>query len=389
MSKDVIVVMGYNRPKSLNRLLMTLNNSYFSDNVDLIISLDKSDIQKEVEKVANSFDWIFGEKDIILHKERLGLRNHVLYCGDLVENYEGLIMFEDDIVPSEYFYEYVKQTKSKYYNNEEIAGISLYSPSINEMVEKPFTPITSGFDTFFIQSASSWGQYWTKNMWINFREWYLKNSNTLENIKDMPDKIYSWPQTSWKKYFMKYLVETNKYFVYPYISLSTNFSDVGQHVQQEMSLYQVPIQMKNIKYKLPTFTEGIKYDSFFEIELESLESLYDGVHKICVDIYGSKKNYSNYSFLLSVNKLNYEIIETFGLNYKPQELNFLRNNPGDQIFLYDLSKEKKFGYSINKSRNLSYYTSLNWKDSMKFSLLGLLEAINKRLPIRHNFFKKR
>lgn len=382
MSKDVIVVMGYNRPKSLTRLLNALDNCNYSVSVDLIISLDKSDKQFELKKIATDFNWKYGDKSLKIQEQRLGLRNHVLSCGDLVENYEGLVMFEDDIVPSDFFYDYIIQAKSSYKNIDDIAGISLYSPTINEMVEKPFIPISSKYDVFFIQSASSWGQYWTKDMWYKFRKWYLKNDSILKNTGDMPDKIYSWPKTSWKKYFMKYLVETNRYFVYPYISLSTNFSDVGQHVHQEMSLYQVPILLDQREYVLPSFEEGIKYDAFFELDLCSVKDKYITELKTCMDIYGSKNFFSEYNYLLSVNKYDYEIVESYGLNYKPQELNFLKKNYGNQIYLYNLSKECKFNKSINKTRNLSFYSSLNWKDSMKYSCFGLLGALKKRIKKR-------
>ena len=37
-----IVVVAYNRPKSLSRLLKSLSNAnYFSNNIDLIISIEK------------------------------------------------------------------------------------------------------------------------------------------------------------------------------------------------------------------------------------------------------------------------------------------------------------------------------------------------------------
>ena len=44
MSKIAIVVIGYNRINSIKRLLLSLENAYYdNDNIDLIISIDKSD----------------------------------------------------------------------------------------------------------------------------------------------------------------------------------------------------------------------------------------------------------------------------------------------------------------------------------------------------------
>src|SRR5699024_6788249 len=113
-----------------------------------------------------------------------------------------------------------------------------------------------------------------------------------------------------------------------------------QHVKQKNSLYQVPILMSSIKYNLPSFEQGIKYDAFFEIVWESLPQNQNFCQNLCVDIYGSKEDFSKYSYLASTNKYNYKIIKSFGLDLKPQELNLILENTGNQIYLYDLSIEE-------------------------------------------------
>ena len=55
MIKPAIIVIAYNREESLKRLLTSLNNAiYESDDITLIISIDKSDNEK-VFKAADEF----------------------------------------------------------------------------------------------------------------------------------------------------------------------------------------------------------------------------------------------------------------------------------------------------------------------------------------------
>ena len=53
MADICIIAVGYNRPNSMNRLLNSLANSdYEEDNVDLLISIDKGEHQKEIGRAS-------------------------------------------------------------------------------------------------------------------------------------------------------------------------------------------------------------------------------------------------------------------------------------------------------------------------------------------------
>ncbi|NMD70181.1 hypothetical protein HHO41_07745 [Bacillus sp. DNRA2] len=96
MKNIAIVVVAYNRVNSLSRLLTSLKRAnYFGLHTPLIISIDKSQ-NKDVAICANNFEWPFGEKHVIEHPNRLGLRNHVLFCGNLSRDYDAVVVLEDD-----------------------------------------------------------------------------------------------------------------------------------------------------------------------------------------------------------------------------------------------------------------------------------------------------
>jgi len=111
----------------------------------------------------------------------------------------------------------------------------------------PFIPLNDASHAYFMQVPCSWGQAWLKEHWSAFESWYSTNlENEYNDDPTLPANIVYWPATSWKKYFFKYMVEHDKYFVYPTCSYATNFGDKGQH-HTGSNLFQVPIQLGRIE----------------------------------------------------------------------------------------------------------------------------------------------
>ena len=336
MKEFAIVIVTYNRLNSVKRLLNSLNYAYYlNDKVDLIISIDYSgsDI---IYNYVKDYTWDFGEKKVISHTKNLGLRNHILLCGNFTSEYSNICVLEDDIYVSPLFYIYSKQASKFYENCNEVAGISLYNHLWNYISDRPFYPLDDGSDIYFMQQAQSWGQIWNKRNWCEFKNWYDNHQNIDLESNNFPSIISNWPKSSWLKYHMKYLVENNKFFVYPRVSLSTNFSDVGTHNQIESTCYQVPLQMgKDKNYNFANFIDSTnKYDIYFEnINLTHLNRFKDYQNDLTIDLYGLKKIHGRY--LLSTKVLNFKILESYALKLRPHELNVYYNIKGNSIFLYD------------------------------------------------------
>lgn len=117
----------------------------------------------------------------------------------------------------------------------------------------------------------------------------------------MPLFLASWPATSWLKYHIKYCIEKNKYFVYPYTSFSTCFSDVGVHTKMKETRLQVPLHEGGInQLNFPVFGDpkAAYYDSFFERECLA-QHLGIANKDLIVDIYGHHTSYEEGRFVLS------------------------------------------------------------------------------------------
>ena len=261
-----ILVIAYNRVESLKRLLYSLNYSHYERNdISLIISIDKGD-NREVVAYANSFEWLHGLKKIIMHKENLGLRKHVLLCGSYLEEYDALIVLEDDIFVAPSFFLFAQSAVDYYHSDPKIAGISLYSFSLNYQTNMPFIPEKKDADVYFMSCAQSWGQVWLKNQWKEFMKWYDEHEKDPWNEAKLPKVICNWPKSSWLKYHTRYCIEKEKYFVYPYISYTTNFSDEGTHSKGLNTAYQVPLQQGLLSiFKFVILdNKAVIYDGYFE-----------------------------------------------------------------------------------------------------------------------------
>ncbi|MCX2473228.1 hypothetical protein OQZ33_02670 [Pedobacter sp. MC2016-05] len=347
-----IVIVTYNRPESLIRILESIENAFYEiDSIPLIISIDHQDssLHQDVIQIAESFHWAYGDKKVIQHSSNIGLRNHVLYCGSLTEKYKAIILLEDDVVLSKYYYSYARQALGFYEYDENIAGISLYNHLINVNCNRPFYPDCGDGDIYLLQFAQSWGQCWTESMWGGFYNWYTNNLE-FESNANFPAFVYNWPQTSWLKYFVKYLVEFNKFFVYPSISLSTNFNDAGTHIKVKNTLFQVPLETGNKKYRfLDSENQATKYDVFFErINLDlGLPN-----NDVCIDIYGLKPITPNQRYLLTSKEYPFYLLRSFGLYMRPHELNITFKVKGRNIFLYDTSKVIDHPKKVKKDKNI-------------------------------------
>ena len=349
MNKVAIVVIGYNRLNPIKRLINSLTCASYNNKVDLIISIDKSD-STIVEEFAKTVEWKYGNIIIKTFSNNLGLKQHVLTCGNYLNeyNYDAIIVLEDDIIVSPGFYNFAIQAIEKYKNNDKIAGISLYHHAWNLFANRPFIPLKDKYDAFFLKYAQSWGQIWLKKQWNEFYNWYIKKQYELLNKNEIPKNVLEWDEKSWLKYHIQYCIDTNKYFVYPYISFTSNFCDSGIHNKSNSTRMQVPLDMgTNKEYNLPDFNEdALYYDAYFESE-NIYKLLNIKKEDLIVDFYSCKCFFLTAKYLLSTRQLNYKIIKKYALEMKPYELNIKNNIYGNEIFLYDLTEKEKNVFDKN------------------------------------------
>ena len=360
-----IVVVGYNRPKSLARLLKSLSKATYPNKpILLIISIDYSENNYDVLKVAEIFQWDFGEKKVIQHDTNLGLRKHIITCSSIAMEYGSVIVLEDDLYVSPCFYHYTSQALFFSSNKNYIGGVSLYNHQLNVHTGANFSPIEDGYDNWYFQFASSWGQAYTGNQFNLFLSWYTGNPQ-IASRNDVPNYVKSWSDKSWLKYYITYLVDTNKYFLYPKISLSTNYGEQGTHMGSTSTMFQVPLMWSHQrKYVFSTLEESLSvYDAFYE-NLKLHKYLNLSKDDLCVDLYGYRMKYIT-KYILTPKILKYKIIGSYGRSLRPLDANIIEHLSGDDFYLYDTNSISLNTNKRNRLKEIIYdKKTINYKEAI-------------------------
>lgn len=384
MADICVIAVGYNRPDAMNRLLNSLKvTDYEGDNIDLLISIDKGPRQKEVIDFSEKFEWKHGKKVVRAFQERQGLRQHIIQCGDVSADYKAVVVLEDDITVSPFFYSYIKQSLEFYKDDPKIAGISLYKHHINVGTVSFFEPEFIGYDTYLMQFAQSWGQCWTPIMWNRFKEWYEDNKDRIFDSQEfrsdlIPDNILQWGSHSWLKYYMAYIVEKDLFYVYPYHALSTNHSEVGQHNSVVSGDWQVSLVNNNFKYRFPAFENSVKYDIFFERIDQKISGYEDKVSVI--DLYGNKKYFGGADIVISSTPRPYRVLETRKLKYRPHEVNCRCYEQGEGLYVYDIHSIANAPKATSNLIRTRYdVRAISWRNLSKVAISKFLDGIYFRI----------
>ena len=358
MADIPIVVVAYNRLESLKRILASLSRGeYPREPVELIISIDRGDNQ-EVLQYADAFPWPHGEKRVIYRPENLGLKRHILTCGDLTQDHDGIILLEDDLVVSPDFYRYAQECYTFVQGQDRIAGVALYNHRLSQLTEKVFEPLEDGFDNWYFRYACSWGQMWTKEQWALFKAWFTEHSDyDFAASCRIPEHIKDWGKHSWLKYHIAFCIETDRFFLYPRVARTTCFSDAGVNFSESENTFQVPLMAagRTGALRLSRLEESkAVYDQW----MENLYLVQFLGKDACIDLYGAKTDFEGKDYLLTTSGVEGgEVICSFGREMRPQEWNVLAEVPGNVIRLYKLSPNAKKlpGTRSSRAGDAQYY----------------------------------
>lgn len=295
----LVVVLGFNRPLSLKRLLASLESiESVACKADLVVSIDGGG-DSECALVASGVQWSHGRSEVVVHESRMGLKTHVETATDRVKDYDAVIVLEDDLSVSPWMLHYCLEAFSSYDESDEIAQISLYSHHINEFSGFPFRPVAYEFDSWFARVPSSWGQMYTRRQWARYRSWQEQQSSSAE-LGQIPPSVYQWKH-SWKRSFFEYVSSGGLWTVYPYHSLTTNHGDVGANYLEGTQDLQVPLEMTRREYHFGNSrATNARYDEWFEVLPDTLGLNLPPGEELAVDLAGLKPiNRQSAGYMLS------------------------------------------------------------------------------------------
>ena len=188
-TKLTIIILAYNRPESLRRLLLSLQSADFgSDRIDLEVNLDIDyDNLYDIEclKVLYTYKWNVGSYNIHKHTTHQGGLNQWIKAWDSYS--ERVLILEDSIVVSKYFY---KTVHKEIGNIGYFTGISI-EPSFITKFKHKLKPNLVFSSSSRILSLYRKSKAFIPNpiYWKNFITWVKKmqyDKSNLEILKKAP-----------------------------------------------------------------------------------------------------------------------------------------------------------------------------------------------------------
>ena len=176
-----IVLFVYNRPWHTYQTLNALAANYLADQSDLYVFADgpkknasRDILQKitEVRKIIKERNWC-GDVKIIESERNKGLADSVIFgVTQILNQYEKVIVLEDDIVASKGFLKYMNDALNLYFDDCQVGCVHAWNYNLN----------ISNYNesTFFLRGADCWGWGTWKRAWAEFNYDGKKLLKTIE-----------------------------------------------------------------------------------------------------------------------------------------------------------------------------------------------------------------
>ena len=261
-----IAIFAYNRPKHLRNLLDSLENNRLSELSDVSIFIDKCDDEKihnSILEVANK-KRKFRSLSIITHDENIGLKSNLIFgINEVLNNDDGIIVLEDDLLLDEYFLEFMNKSLNEYKESGDVYHVNGWS----------YPQLINRKKSNFVGSlASPWGWATWKNRWDNFNDEYQSNDYINKKNQKYIKKFNFYNLTNFSRqllantnneintldiYWYQFIFLNNGKTIFPKHSLVSNngFDGSGMHCGVS-DKYEY--KMKNLK--INNFTRSNKQD---------------------------------------------------------------------------------------------------------------------------------
>ena len=247
-----IVLFVYNRPWHTKQTVEALQKNELAKDSELFIYSDESkneDARESVNEVRSYIDTIIGFKKVtvIKREKNWGLANSIIDgVTNIINEYEKVIVLEDDLVTSPYFLKFMNDNLNVFYNRNDIFSITGFNFSqIQLKISNDYKE-----DIYLSYRCMSWGWGTWKNRWSKI-DWEVNDFDILEKNKkeiklfnrggedlfpmlknQLEGKIDSWAIRFCYAHF-----KNNALCVYPVKSLVNNegFDGSGVHCSLDKS----------------------------------------------------------------------------------------------------------------------------------------------------------
>lgn len=225
-----VIVLGYNRPRSLLRALRSLQDADYTQNiVPLEVHIDGPPSPKTLASYlcAHLFEWKHGPKRVQIHRTNHGVFKQWINAWKPDWNsQEWALIVEDDVLLSPFFYHHLISL----YNNNAVAikgnlyGIALQRAQWQlgmteklswrrlDLVDERYPPL------FAYPAVGTWGQVFFPRAWISFKHWLQHNHQKTMRIRWDGLVHEKWRMERkgdlFSYWFTRYALETHSFNLY-------------------------------------------------------------------------------------------------------------------------------------------------------------------------------
>ena len=237
MKKKISVILfAYNRPSHLRRVLIALENRGINE-INLFIDGPKNNsdkiIQKEIKQMFN--DNKFNnkmKKNIFYSKKNNGLAKSIIRgITRVAKKSKYIIILEDDCVPREGFFKFIKENISNLKSNQNIAAICGYQ--IPEL-HKKFSSYKN-LNTIILKYFIPWGWSVSSEHWLNFIKYNKNKKKVKDSILIRLEKLVKDKKKIWSYAFIKYNYLNKFSYLYPSKSLIKNIGFDGSGINSKIT----------------------------------------------------------------------------------------------------------------------------------------------------------
>jgi len=182
-----IILLLYSRPDHTRKVLEALEKYKVEDLViymDAPGSKEVEEKQQELLELVDGITWT--EYKLIRRPEPVGLARSIIESvTEQLEEYEQVILLEDDCVPREGFFEFMFSSLDKYRDDKRIRSVCAY--------QFPFADFTSDFvEGVLIRRFMPWGWATWRDRWVDYEKNTKKLIEELQRsgiFEDLPDDV--------------------------------------------------------------------------------------------------------------------------------------------------------------------------------------------------------
>lgn len=193
-----VVVITYNRAKSLLRLLNSLHEAnYDSDSVKLEVWIDRSqtgEVDNLTLDIAKNFSFRHGLYEIKVRGKHAGIYGQWMTSWTpQIDSSEIAVILEDDLTLSPHFYRYLKVVHKRYDSAPNINGYALQGYSIkhhvndNSVLEGPEDSLV-----YLYPVIGTWGFSPVTKKWTRFLRWFYSSHVQSYVNPFVPNNIASY-----------------------------------------------------------------------------------------------------------------------------------------------------------------------------------------------------